>query len=816
MKLSDALRLVQTTLVQSWLVVSRLISKRYQGWSKRRKAISWAALVFFIVWLFSLPKPLFDTPYSLLLEDGRGELIGARIATDGQWRFPAPDTLPDKLAKAIVCFEDHRFWYHPGLDPIALVRAMRQNLRAGEVVSGGSTLSMQVIRLSQGNPPRTLLRKLQEALLAFRLELGYSKTEILTLWATHAPFGGNVVGAEAASWRYFGKPPAFLSWAEAATLAVLPNSPALIHLGRNRERLLAKRNALLARLRDSGHLDSLGCQLAQAESLPDAPHTLPQLAPHLVDRAWQEHGPGRWRTTLQPSLQMRLTDIIGRRQRDLATNEIHNAAALIIDLETGRTLAYVGNAPDISSEHSPWVDIVTAPRSPGSLLKPLLLGLAMEEGMLLPGSLLPDAPITFGGFRPENFYQDYNGAATARLALARSLNVPFVHLLHQYGVERFHYALKKWQFGYINQPASHYGLSLILGGCEVSLWEAVGWYSGLGRTVAHFYRYEGKYDPHDWRLPHYLLSDPAETQARGRLEKAPTLLGAGAGWQLLDIMQEVERPSSEGGWERFPGSRRVAWKTGTSYGFRDAWAVGVSPRYVVGVWVGNADGEGRPGLVGVQAAAPILFDVFNMLPTDGTQWFEPPYDAWRKARVCKESGYLALPICPADTQSVIKTAQGVPPCSFHELIHTDPSGQWRLSAQCAPPESLQARAWFVLPPLQEHYYRKRHPAYKPLPPWRADCMPTDGESQVMQMVYPTQFSRIFVPIDLDGSPSATIFSVAHRQPDAVIYWHLDDTFLGQTKTFHSMELRPPPGPHRIVLVDEDGNRLEQAFVIDND
>lgn len=800
------------SLVGSW---RQRLTSFYKGWSSRQKKAFWVFTSLLFVWWFSLPRQLFNTPYALLLEDGNGQIIGARIAEDSQWRFPAPDSVPDKLAKAIVAFEDRRFWYHPGIDPLAMSRAMGQNVRAGAIVSGGSTLNMQVIRMAQGNPPRTFWRKAIEALLALRLEAGYSKRDILRLWATHAPFGGNVVGVEAASWRYFGKPPGLLSWAETATLAVLPNSPALIHPGKNREKLLKKRNRLLRRLRDDGHLDALSCQLAEAESLPDAPHPLPQLAPHLVDRAWKEYGPGRWKTTVQPDLQIRVTDIVNRRQRDLAANEVHNVAALVVDLQTGRTLAYVGNASDLGAQHSPWVDIITRPRSPGSLLKPLLLGLALEEGRLLPESLLPDAPIAFGGFRPENFYQDYNGAATARLALTRSLNVPFVHVLQDYGVDRFHYALQKWGFHQINQPAAHYGLSLILGGCEVTLWEAVGWYASLGRMVDHFYTYDGKYTPNDWQPPHYLFQDE-ENQGRIRLSKAPMLIGAGAGWQLLDIMQEVERPSSEGGWERFPGSRRVAWKTGTSYGFRDAWAVGITPRYAVGVWAGNADGEGRPGLVGVQAAAPVLFDIFNTLPHDGRGWFEPPHDAWRPARVCRESGYLASPTCPVDTQRMVKTARSIPVCSWHERIHTDLSGQWRVHAGCAPPEAIRTQAWFVLPPLQEHYYRRRHPGYRSLPPWRADCLPDDGEGQVMQMVYPTQFSRIFVPVGLDGRPSATIFSVAHRDAETTIYWHLDDQYLGHTKTFHSMELRPPPGKHRIVLTDKNGNRLEQAFVVVNE
>jgi len=792
--------------------LSRL-QQRYRRLGRPGRLALWLLLPAFGGWLFfSLPRPLFNTPYSLVLEDARGGLLSARIAEDGQWRFPPTDSLPVRLSLAITTFEDRRFYYHPGIDPLAMLRALRQNMRAGSIVSGGSTLSMQVIRMAKGNPRRSLGQKVWEMLLALRLELGYSKAAILQLWAAHAPFGGNVSGMEAAAWRYFGKPPARLSWAEAAMLAVLPNSPALIHPGRNREQLLRKRNRLLERLRQAGHLDSLSCRLAQAEPLPAAPRPLPRLLPHLLDRAWEEKGPGRLRLTIDPQLQQRAEQVVGRWQKQLAANAIYNAAALIVEVETGRTLAYVGNAPQLAAAHSPWVDIIRAPRSPGSLLKPLLLGLALQEGTLLPESLLPDAPASFGGFRPENFHRDYQGAVAARLALARSLNVPFVHLLQNYGTERFRHALRAWGFSHIRQPASYYGLSLILGGCEVSLWEAVGWYASLGRMVGHYYPQQGLYAADDWRPPHYLLSEDPQPQAAD-WQPQPLRIGAGAGWMLLDIMTQVERPDTEGNWERFPGSRRIAWKTGTSYGFRDAWAVGLDARYAIGVWAGNANGEGRPGLVGLNAAAPLLFELFNLLPQRGNDWFEPPHDAWRDAMICRQSGYPAGPDCPAQARKVVHQAPLPPPCPWHERIHTDSSGRWRVTAECISPQQPLPQSWFVLPPLLEYYYERRHPEYRRIPPWHPNCQTGNPDQQVMQWIYPSQAGRILLPLLPDGSPSATVFSVAHRQPEKRIFWQLNEQQLGYTVTFHNMELRPPPGRHRLVLTDEDGYRLEKIFII---
>lgn len=782
-----------------------MIMKRFS----RRHILAIGALLLLVAWWFSLPRPLFDRPLSLVMESADGQLIGARTAADGQWRFPPPDSLPEKFITCLTTFEDQRFFQHPGVDLRALIRAARQNIRAGRIVSGGSTLSMQVIRLAKHNPPRTIWQKMLEITQALRLELSYSKDEILRLWSTHAPFGGNVVGLEAATWRYFGKPPSHLSWGEAATLAVLPNSPALIHPGRNRATLEAKRNRLLTRLVEAGLLDSLSGQLAQAEALPAAPLALPQLAPHLLDRLRREKGSGRYQVSLDMGLQRKLLDISRFQHQRLAQNGINNLAILVVDIESGQTLGYVGNVAGIAPEHSPAVDLIRAPRSPGSLLKPLLYGLALQQGRILPQSLLPDVPLTVNGFRPENFHQKYVGAVPAQQALARSLNIPFVHLLQDFGVPAFHHALQRWQFADIRFAPDHYGLALILGGCEVNLWQTVGWYASMGRMLRHYYPNQGQYAASDWRLPTY-LSSPSPTPT---LRAQPELLGAGAAWFTLQAMEQLERPDSEGEWERFRSSRRLAWKTGTSYGFRDAWAVGLDARYAIGVWVGNADGEGRPGLVGVQAAAPILFAVVNSLPAAQSAWFEQPYDDCRQSTVCRDSGFRALPICPVDTVWMPKAGLSAPACPYHTRIHTDAEARWRINRDCATASELFSRSWFQLPPLQAHYYRQHHPGYRPLPPWRADCEPAHNSDQPMALIYPRQPSRIKVPLDFDGQPSATVFTVTHQQSNAQIHWHLDDLYLGATHQFHTQELRPPPGDHVLLLVDEAGNRLEQRFSI---
>jgi penicillin-binding protein 1C len=796
----------------------RHLFRRFFSFIKRHRRSTLFATGLLLAWYwFSLPDPLFRSPVSLVLEDRRGDLLGARIAADGQWRFPPLDSVPEKFAAALVTFEDKRFYRHPGVDPLAIGRAFWQNLRAGRIVSGGSTLTMQVIRLARRNKPRTLWEKLVESMLATRLELRYSKEEILALYASYAPFGGNVVGLEAAAWRYYGKQPALLSWGEAATLAVLPNSPAMIHPGRNEENLLAKRNRLLGQMSKQGLLDRVSWELALTEPLPEAPHPLPRLAPHLLDRAAASRDlPGRgsrFRSTIDHALQQQVNDILERHHRRLRRNQIHNLAALIIDVERQEVVAYAGNVPGVDAEHAPAVDIVTAPRSTGSILKPFLYTLVLQEGQLLPYSLVPDVPSNINGFRPENFNREFAGAVPARRALSRSLNVPMVHMLRDYGLGKFHYALQELGFRTISFPPDHYGLTLILGGAEATLWEITNAYAGMARTLLHFYPYDGRYDPRDFDAAHYLQPNENAGQQESPLLPEPPLLGAANIWFTFEAMQQLERPGSEGQWEAFSSSRRLAWKTGTSYGFRDAWAVGVTPRYAIGVWAGNADGEGRPGLVGVRAAAPVLFDLADLLP--GGEWFDPPYDEMMRLPVCRQSGYRALRICPADTLWVPKAGTRVGGCPFHQIVALSPDEQWRVNASCEAPDRIRRKPWFVLPPLQEHYYQKREPGYRALPPLRSDCTAPASEmtGANMQLIYPRYPTRIYVPVDLNGQRQRTVFTVSHRHSEMTIYWHLDEAYIGSTTTFHQMELDPPAGKHRLTLVDEQGGRLEQTFQI---
>ncbi|HTX72015.1 MAG TPA: penicillin-binding protein 1C, partial [Rectinemataceae bacterium] len=576
------------------------------------------AATLFVLAFFALPGLRFPGGSSLAVYDRNGELLGATVSPTGQWRFPPGGGLPQKFVEALVTYEDRRFFSHPGVDPASLVRAAVQNTRAHEIVSGGSTLSMQAARLARPGRPRNLGEKLVEAWLALRIELTHSKMGVLALYAENAPFGGNVVGIEAASFRFFERPPQSLSWAEAATLAVLPNAPSVANPGKNRALLLDKRDRLLEALRERGRISAADLALAEAEPLPPDAYPLPRLAPRVVDLFAKERGPGtageaqsRVVTTIDASIQRRSTDIAARRLGALAGEGVHNAACLVADLSTGAVLAYVsqssgsGGAAGDDERSGSQVDLIRAERSSGSLLKPFLYAAAIDSGELGPRSLLPDLPTRYGSYGPENYNGMYTGAVRADEALARSLNVPFVRLLRSYGVERFYSLLRSTGMTTLRRPSSDYGLTLILGGAETTLWEISGRFAALARTAAGAGPVEGRPAPgrSGQAAGQYFDLGLSRGELAGRRIR-PNPFSRAAALLTLDALTNVARPEEESAWQDYASSRRIAWKTGTSFGNRDAWAVGVDGRFVVGVWTGNATGEGMPALMGSAAAAP--------------------------------------------------------------------------------------------------------------------------------------------------------------------------------------------------------------------
>lgn len=743
-------------------------------------------------YIFCLPRHLFHVPYSTVVTDRNEELLGARIASDGQWRFPPRNTTPEKIKECLITFEDKHFYHHWGVNPFAIGRAFYQNVKNKRIVSGGSTLTMQTIRLAR-NESRTFREKLIEMIWATRLEFRASKEEILSMYISHAPFGGNVVGLDAAAWRYFGHSADDLSWAESAMLAVLPNAPAMIHLSKGRKTLLDKRNRLLKQLLEKKTIDSSTYELAISEPLPDEPHALPQIAPYLVSRFYQERNGEYSRSTINKGIQTQVEDLAERWSNEFGRSDIRNLAILVIDIPSNQVVAYCGNVHFDRKQGGNQVDVIQAPRSTGSILKPFLYYAMLQEGSLLPDMLLPDVPVNINGFTPQNFSMQFEGAVPASEALARSLNIPAVTMLQRYGVPKFHSFLQQIGLKTINRSSSHYGLSLILGGAEATLWDVTNAYAMMGRSLL--------------QLPQRSCSLLLPTS---RITESTDPFQPGAVWQTFDALKEVNRPE-EIDWKSIPSMQTIAWKTGTSYGFRDAWAVGVTPRYAVGVWVGNATGEGKPGLVGAQTAGPVLFDIFNLLPS--SSWFTRPVGIFVEAEVCRKSGHLKGRFCDeTDTLLVLPAGLRTEACPYHHLVTLSADESQRIYENCANTEPTLQKSWFTLPPVWEWYYKQHHPEYKPLPPFKAGC----GEDtfQPMQFIYPPMNARIKLPKQLDGSKGFLTVELAHNNPNATVFWHLDETYQAQTQDFHKISLQPAAGKHSLTAVDGEGNTISTTFFVE--
>lgn len=799
-----------------------------RGLSTARKTllISCGVVLAFCACLQFLPLPasIHHQPYASILLARDGNLLGASIAADQQWRFAPVTGLPQKYQRALLQFEDRYFYLHPGINPFAILRAAKGNIAAGKITSGGSTITMQLARLLRQQelaragikPGRTLASKLAEAFLALQLEWLLDKDEILAAYASQAPFGGNIVGLRAAAWRYFGRAPDHLSWAESALLAVLPNSPALIHPGRQRDQLQQKRNRLLRKLHQQQWLSDLDLQLALLEPLPERPQALPQLAPHLLATLKQQDPAGKlFQSTLDFHTQQLANKIAQRHSARLAKDGVHNLALVLIDHQQMELVAYVGNqafnflpaasgsdpAARSPRQQAPDVDIIQRPRSTGSLLKPLLYGLMLQQGELAPTTLVPDIPTQINGYSPRNYDRSFRGAVPAQFALAHSLNIPAVRMLRDYGIARFHGHLQTMGITSLFRPPDDYGLTLILGGAEASLWELTSVYARLAAAA----RDGDKAQP-----PVQSLVSDANTAGK-KISYKP-VIKQGAAWLTLQALIEVARPGNDNYWRDFAGSQTIAWKTGTSYGLRDGWAIGSNGRYTLGVWVGNAGGEPATFISGQSSAAPILFDMFDALPR--VNWFAKPEHALKTIAVCADDGYLASGQCATRDVQIPAQSHFEKITPFHRRIHLSSDGQFRVHNRCETVSNMQARDWFVLPPAQEFYWRQYHSDYQSLPPWRRDCLAESAqqdEDTPMELIYPQARSRIYIPVALDGKRSRVILKAVHRDPAAVLYWHLDDQYLGETKLFHEREAALEPGLHQLLIIDKQGYRLERRF-----
>ena len=779
---------------------------------------------------FTLPSPIVPSLHSTAAFDRNGDLLGASAGGDGQWRFPRGDSVPERFRKAILAAEDRRFRWHPGVDPVAVVRALRHNLSSPAGRQGASTITMQLARLSRKARGATTERgwraKLLETWLALRMELALSKDEILALYCAHAPFGGNVVGLEAASWRWYGKSPAELSWGEAAALAAIPKAPHRLRPQGDKDALRERRAWILSTLARQGEMDSMGRSLADAEPLPLAPKALPRETPHLLELL-KSQGPGRrWATGIDLNLQRSLSLLAREHRQELLSQGIKGLGVIVCELpEDGSApvvRAWIGGIQD--GEDGSHVDLALAPRSTGSTLKPFLYGQLLDQGRILPKQWLLDVPSRYGDFRPQNASGVWEGLVPANAALARSLNVPWVRQLRELGVEPFHAFLRDAGLWHLFRPAGDYGLALALGAGEASLAELVALYAALGsngisRPLDIGRSREGE--------PSRIAGPPAGGGATGSLkaahkaflatspdEQARRILSPGANWLVLEALRLPGRSEEEAAWKAWAGSRPVAWKTGTSFGHRDAWAIGVTPRWVVGVWAGNPMGDGRPHLWGSSAAAPLLFRTLPLLALDNRSWFQAPTDLVG-IEVCPDTRWKRSSLCPSGTVDLAPAAaRSAPPDPYHRVFHLDSAG-FQVDAGCEPTFSHELDTLLVPPPGAASYMESVHPGLLPrLPSPRSDCKDLPKVAN-MEILLPENGSTLTLPIDLTGTPQNMVAEVRHRLPSAVIRCFLDQRDLGRNDRFRSWSFRPEVGPHTLTCSDDLGETVRSEFRVEH-
>lgn len=735
--------------------------------------------LFFIIILFLMPG--FSSPYSFAIYSKEKKLLGASAAKDGQWRFPAIKQIPKNYKEALLVYEDKNFYFHFGVDIFSVCRAIRLNSVNNKIVSGASTITMQTARLSQKNSKRTFYQKLKETFQSLLLELKYSKNEILNLYAANAPYGGNVVGIEAAAWRYFGRSTENLSWAEICTLAVLPNQPSLVRPGKQAEILTKKRNKLLLSLFIKNKIDEEIYKLSLAEPVPEQPKELPQTAMHYLEflKIKNQNLFKQNITEIDFNLQNAVYKIAEYNFNKFSTNGIHNIAIIVRENKTGNVIAYVGNT-GLNSKYGKnvHVDMIQAKRSSGSLLKPILFAGMLDTGMLLPDMLLIDIPTKIAGYNPQNSTYSYTGAIPASKALSYSLNVPFVRALRDFTIPAFLDLLKRCGFTTFTRTANEYGLPLILGGGEISLFE-----------ITDVYR-------------------KIMLQSQGKLNRKFPISQA-ACRITLDTLANSNRPEEEAVWHLYAGGQKIAWKTGTSYGNKDAWTVGTSAEYTVGVWCGNATGEGRPEITSTKTAAPILFEVFNILPK--TSWLELNLKDFEFIETCIDSGYPASKFCNR-TKKILKPLHShvVKVCPYCRTVSLTQDGQFQAKINDIKNlPKLENR--FILPAAAEYFYRLNHPEYKALPKWVAGSKSSDDDE--VEILFPENGAKVFIPIELDGKKGAFVAQAAHKNNSAVIYWDIDGQYLGKTETYHQMKIQIEQGIHILTITDNRGKQIKRIFTV---
>jgi penicillin-binding protein 1C len=739
-----------------------------------------------------LRYPLQVNPdYSPVITAADGSVINAFLSRDDKWRMQLEaHEINPLLRKAILLKEDRYFYLHPGVNPVALGRALFHNLARGRTTSGASTITMQVARLLYPRE-RTYRHKLQEIFRAFQLEWHYSKDEILLLYLNLVPYGGNIEGVKAASVLYFQQSPRELSLAQAVTLTVIPNKPSSLRIGKRNARITAFRDKWLRYYQSRGAFSDKEIADALAEPLAAVRLQAPRVAPHFAYRMWRQHpGQAIIRTTLNRRLQETVAQLAYNYLQPLRRQNIHNVSVLVVNNKTRAVEAYLGSADFLDQQHGGQVDGVRALRSPGSTLKPLLYGLAFDRGLLTPKTIISDVPVDYAGYRPENYFGDYSGNITVEQALATSLNVPAVKVLDRLGVPAFVRKLQEAELSGVKKAGHELGLSLILGGCGVKLEELTALYGALANN--------GTWRPLRWQQ--------ADTTTTGK-----QLLSPAAAFMVNQILTQLKRPDLPHNAHNSSRLPQIAWKTGTSYGRKDAWSIGYNKNYTVGVWVGNFTAEGVPELNGTDTATPLLFDLFNAIDYNSPRhWFQAPAQlAYRS--VCPETGKPQNTFCPNGVRDAF--IPGVSPaakCDHLKEVWVSADASYAYCTTCLP-ETGYRRAWYPnYAPEILTFFAAEHLPYRKIPAHNPRC-PRIFQDHAPVITSPTADMEYL--LERAEGQQLMLQGSAHNDVRQ-LSWYVNDQFLQTAAATAPLFFRPTrSGRYKISCTDDQGRNTDSYITV---
>jgi len=724
--------------------------------------------------------------------DRQGNVVAAFVGPDDAWSFPvALAEVSPRLVQATIAAEDKRFRYHHGVDLLAVGRAAWSNLTRLRVVSGASTITMQTVRLLEPRR-RTLWAKLVEAFRATQLEQLRTKDDILAGYLNLAPYGGNFAGAEAASLAYFGKHARDLTLAEAALLAGLPQAPSRLRPDRFPARARARRDEVLRRMLAAGYISQREFRLASRQGVPTRRVRFPAQALHFAQLVRQRH-PGQplLRTTLDPRIQRLATAAIREAVERLRPSGATNGAVVVIENDTAAVRALVGSC-DFFEPEAGQVNAAVSPRSPGSALKPFTYALAFERGICSPDTILADVPASYTGYEPENYDQDYRGPVPAREALAASLNVPAVRLLAAVGHHALYALLKQMGISTLTHDADHYGLALTLGSADVTLLDLTNAYATLARM--------GVYRP-----VRFLETEP--------LGEGRRVLSQGAAWLVTDVLADTRRLGGRPLWKSDRAQRRMAWKTGTSHGHRDAWTVAYTPRYTVGVWLGNFSGRPAQGLVGIRAAAPVAARILDLAEAGApAQWFPRP-DSVEEGILCAVSGMPAGSHCRATIRGwLLKNRPADFTCTVHVAAKLDAATGARLCPRCMAGRPHVTRVVECWPPPLAAWLRHHGQGARLAPPHNPQCPSVAATGAPPRILSPSS-GQTFVLLP-DAENQRLALKAASRSP--TLYWFVDGSLFATASPFEPVFWPLRPGRHTLTCSDDSGHGVSLSFTVESE